>query len=171
MMSTRRLAILLTLGPLLAVPGMASAASGRLVIAPLNGPGLITATPGGGQARRICTQPALCGTPTAPSVSPNGEGIAFIDRHTGRPVIIAPDGTCLWCLGAGALASGPGAEVTFAANDAITVAGRRGTSVRVVSLTGTGTQSDASGTVTDADLSRDGTLAIARRGTISIRAA
>jgi hypothetical protein len=102
MITTRRLALLLALGFLLAAPAVSSTASGRLVIAPLHGPGLVTATSGEGQVHRICTQAALCGTPTAPSVSPDGEGIAFLDGQTGRPVIIDPDGTCLWCLGADA---------------------------------------------------------------------
>ena len=128
MITTRRLATLVALGLLMAVPAVASASSGRLVVVPRHGPGLVTVAPGGGHLRRICTDVSLCGRPSAypPSVAPDGEGIAYIDRRSHRPVIVAPGGTCLWCLEGKPLpAARPGSRVAFEGDDAIAAGSRQ----------------------------------------------
>jgi hypothetical protein len=89
-------AIVAVLAPsaLAAFPGT----NGLLVIAPAHGPGLQLIDAHGHGLRQICTDPGLCGSPVAPHFSPNGQQITFGDRTSGRPVIVATDGTCLWCL-------------------------------------------------------------------------
>jgi hypothetical protein len=169
MLRAQRLSLVVLLA-LLAAPAAASAAAtGRLAVAPVRGPGLVLAAPDGTAAVRICTHASLCGAPSAPRYSPNGQAIAFVDGHTGRPVIIAADGGCLWCLGSSRLAAGRGSDVAFVANDAITVAGRRNAGARLQSLIGAPARTEAQGTVAAADTFPNGALAIARNGWISVR--
>ena len=69
---------------------------GDLVV--VTGGGLELVAPGTGAARSICTSVVLCGHPAQPSFSPNGRAIAFVDATSHRPVVVAADGSCLWCL-------------------------------------------------------------------------
>ena len=84
---------------------------GDLVVA--TGAGLELVAPGTGAASSICTDVALCGHPAQPIVSPNGRAIAFVDTASGRPVVIAADGSCLWCLMGAPLTSLTGSEPAF----------------------------------------------------------
>jgi hypothetical protein len=154
---------------LLAVPAAASAASGRLAVTPVSGPGLITVAPSGGHTTRICTQVSLCGSPSSPAWSPNGEGLAFVDRDTGRPVIVAPDGTCLWCLGAGQLTSDHGRAVQFPTNDSVALFDAHDGGARGLSLTGGGTVTIRARAVRPGAVSVKGSRAVVRRRTIFIQ--
>ena len=66
--------------------------NGLLVAAPVHGPGLQLIDAHGHGLHTICTNRSLCGTPTAPHFSSDGQAIAFSNGKTGRPVIVATDG-------------------------------------------------------------------------------
>ena len=85
--------------------------NGDLVVG--TGAGLELVAPGTGAARSICTGVVLCGHPAQPSVSPNGRAIVFVDGTSHRPVVIASDGSCLWCLVGAPLTSVTGSEPSF----------------------------------------------------------
>jgi hypothetical protein len=166
MTHARRFALLIFLA-LLATPAAASAAGGHLVVAPVRGPGLVVAAPDGSHARTICSRTQLCGAPTRPSVAPDGQAIAFVDRHTGQPVIVAPDGSCLWCLGSGRLDSPHGRTAAFDGNAAIIVTGSK---MQKVSLGGGRTRGVSAGTVPAGATSPGGAVVVVRGGWISVRA-
>lgn len=84
---------------------------GDLVVA--TGTGLELVAPGTGAASSICTSVVLCGHPAQPSFSPNGQAIAFVDATSDRPVVVAADGSCLWCLLGARLTSLTGSEAAF----------------------------------------------------------
>ena len=86
---------------------------GDLVVA--TGGGLELVVPASGAARSICTSVVLCGHPAQPSFSPNGRAIAFVDAASHRPVVLAADGSCLWCLLGARLTTLIGSEPAFAA--------------------------------------------------------
>lgn len=86
--------------------------NGVLAVVPLHGNGLILATAAGAGARRICTDPALCGRPGVPRFAPDGQDIVF-DAGGGRPVVVAADGTCMWCLLGAPLSHGHAAWPAF----------------------------------------------------------
>ena len=95
---------------------------GDLVVA--TGGGLELVAPASGAVSPICTSVALCGQPAQPRFSPNGRAIAFVDRTSGRPVVVAADGSCLWCLVGARLTSLTGTEPAFTPGGAgVTVAG------------------------------------------------
>ena len=98
--------------------------------------GLELVVPGTGAARSICTSVVLCGHPAQPSFSPNGRAIAFVDAASDRPVVVAADGSCLWCLLGAPLTTVTGSEPAFThSGRGVTVAGD---GLWRVSLTGGG---------------------------------
>jgi len=57
-------------------------------------------------------------------VRASGVAIAFVDRTSERPVVIAADGSCLWCLLGTRLTALTGSDPVFTASgQAVTVAG------------------------------------------------
>jgi hypothetical protein len=135
---------------------------GDLVVA--TGNGLELVAPGTGAASSICTDVALCGHPAQPSVSPNGRAIAFVDTVSRRPVVIAGDGSCLWCLLGAPLTSLTGSEPAFTpGGQGVTVVGN---GLWSVSLTGGGAHRLVKGPVDSAVWSSRGLVAVVRRGWI-----
>src|ERR1039458_4715722 len=95
---------------------------GDLVVA--TGGGLELVAPATAAARSICSSVVLCGHPAQPSFSPNGRAIAFVDRSSHRPVVVAADGSCLWCLLGAPLRTVTGSEPAFTpGGQGVTVAG------------------------------------------------
>jgi hypothetical protein len=135
---------------------------GDLVVATAGGLELVS--PATGAASSICTSAVLCGQPTQPHFSPNGRAIAFVDTATHRPVVIAADGSCLWCLLGAPLTTLTGSEPAFVAGSrAVTLAGN---GLWSVSLTGGKTRRLVKGVVGDAVWSSRGLVALVRVGWI-----
>lgn len=133
---------------------------GDLVVA--SGGRLTLVSPATGSATAICTTVALCGDPARPSFSPNGQAIVFMDQASHRPVVVASDGSCLWCLVGTPLTTVTGRESAFVAGGrAVTVAGNR---LWHISLTAGGTRRLVRGVVADAVWSSRGLAAVVRRG-------
>lgn len=122
----------------------------------------------GAGAHRICTSERLCGHPATPRFSPNGRGIAFVDGQTGRLGVVAPDGTCLWCLVGKPLTTLRGRGPMFAGDGAVVLVARGGGRVRRVSLTGAKRAPTVAAHAADAVISSRGGLAIVRRGWIDV---
>ncbi len=159
------IAAVLAPSALAAFPGT----NGVLVIAPLHGPGLQLVDSHGHGLRTICTDRSLCGSPTAPHFSSDGQSVTFGNGKTGRPVIVATDGTCLWCLLGPALTTRRGNTPAFKANGQ-TLTFASGSSLFAVPLTG-GAQvalrtptPGATGPITGAVWSTTGALAFTRAG-------
>ena len=132
---------------------------GNLVVATDRGLELVV--PATGAARSICTSVDLCGRPEFPSFSANGQAIAFVDAASHRPVVVAADGSCLWCLLGAPLTTVTGSEPTFTPNgDGVTVAHN---GLWRVSLTGGGARRLFKGPVDGAVWSSRGLVALARR--------
>jgi hypothetical protein len=143
---------------------------GQLAVQPVTGGGIVLERPDGTHAARICTMRSLCGTPSAPSFAPDGQGLAFRDARTGQIEIVAPDGTCVWCLHGPRLAATPGMDPTFAGRTAV-IAVTRGGELSRMSLTGAKPRRVAAGgRVTAAVSSSTGGLAVVRGGWIYVRA-
>jgi hypothetical protein len=135
---------------------------GDLVVA--TGGGLELVAPATGAARPICTSVVLCGHPAQPRFSPNGRAIAFVDATSHRPVVVAADGSCLWCLVGAPLTTVSGNEPAFTpGGQGVTVA-RNG--VWSVSLTGGGARRLVTGPVGSAVWSSRGLVALVRGGWI-----
>jgi WD40-like Beta Propeller Repeat len=135
---------------------------GDLVVA--TGTGLELVAPGTGAATSICTSVILCGHPAQPSFSPNGQTIAFVDGTSHRPVVVAADGSCLWCLPGARLTSLTGSEAAFTpGGQGVTVAGN---GLRRISLSGGGARGLVKGRVDGAVWSSGGLVAMVRRGWI-----
>ena len=135
---------------------------GELVVA--TGSGVELVAPGTGAAKPICTDVVLCGHPAQPRVSPNGRAIAFVDRASGRAVVVAPDGSCLWCLLGAPLTRLVGSDPGFTpGGEAVTVA--RGGLWRI-SLAGGGARRLVKGLVNGAVWSSRGLVALVREGWI-----
>jgi dipeptidyl aminopeptidase/acylaminoacyl peptidase len=135
---------------------------GNLVVATASGLELVA--PGTGAARSVCASGVLCGHPAQPSFSPSGQAIAFVDTTSHRPVVVAADGSCLWCLLGTPLTSRTGSESAFTgAGLAVTVAG---SGLWAVGLTGGGARRHATGPVDDAVWSSRGLGAFVRGGWI-----
>ncbi len=134
--------------------------NGELVVATHNGVELVS--PSTGRVTPVCTSAVLCGRPVQPRFSPNGQAIAFIDSRTSRLVVVAPDGSCLWCLLGARLTSRTGSRPAFTSRGwAVTVAGK---GLSRVSLTTGGASQVARGRVGDAVWSSRGALAFVRDG-------
>jgi len=135
---------------------------GDLVVA--TGGGLVLVAPASGAASSICSEVLVCGHPAQPSFSPNGRAIAFVDAASHRPVVVAADGSCLWCLRGARLATLLGSEPAFTpGGHGVTVA-RNG--LWRVSLTGGGAQRLVRGPVDGAVWSSRGLVALVRGGWI-----
>jgi hypothetical protein len=132
---------------------------GELVVT--TGNGLELMAPATGAARSICADVALCGHPAQPTFSPNGQAIAFVDRNSGRPVVIAADGSCLWCLLGTRLTALTGSDPAFTASGQVTVV-RNG--LWSVSLTGGGARRVITGPVNAAVWSSRGLVGLVRAG-------
>jgi WD40 repeat protein len=159
------MAAVLAPSALAAFPGT----NGLLVIAPAHGGGLQLIDPHGHGLRQICTDPGLCGSPAAPHFSPNGQQITFGDRSSGRPVVVAADGTCLWCL------LGPRLNRLAGATPAYKPGGQSlsfssGPNLWTTTLSGGATTRTPTpgghGTITGAVWSQTGALAFVRAGSV-----
>jgi WD40-like Beta Propeller Repeat len=136
--------------------------NGDLVVA--TGAGLELVAPGTGAARSVCTSVVLCGHPTQPSFSPNGRAIAFVDETSHRPVVVAADGSCLWCLLGAPLTTRIGSGPAFTpGGEGVTAAGN---GLWRISLTGGGARQIVKGRVAGAVWSSRGLVALVRRGWI-----
>ncbi len=135
---------------------------GDLVVA--TGGGLELVGPATGVARSICPSVELCGRPAFPSFSANGRAIAFVDAASHRLVVVAADGSCLWCLLGAPLTSVTGSEPAFTpGGQGVTVAQN---GLWRVNLTGGGARRLLRGPVGAAVWSPRGLVAIVRRGWI-----
>ena len=134
--------------------GAFPARDGDLVVATANGLELVAS--GTGAASSICTDVVLCGHPAEPSVSPNGRAIAFVDTVSRRPVVIAADGSCLWCLMGEPLTTLTGSGPTFAPGGQEVTVTRNG--LWSVSLAGGGARRVLRGRVHGASGRRVGSL-------------
>ena len=144
---------------------------GELAVQPSSGGGIELVRPDGAGANRICAQATLCGRPVAPRFSPNGRGIVFQDATTGQVGIVAPDGTCLWCLIGRRLTGYRGSAAQFAADDAVTLVHRPNAALDRVRLAGGRAERVAAGRVSAAVSSAGGELAFVRGTEIDVRAA
>jgi hypothetical protein len=143
---------------------------GQLAVQPVTGGGIVLERPDGTHAARICMMRSLCGTPSAPSFSPNGRGLGFRDARTGQIEVVAPDGTCVWCLHGPKLGATPGIDPTFASRTTVIAVTSSGELSRM-SLTGAKPRRVAAGgRVTAAVSSSTGGLAVVRDGWIYVRA-
>jgi hypothetical protein len=135
---------------------------GDLVVA--TGAGLVLVAPSTGAARSICTSVVLCGHPAQPRFSPNGQAITFVDRTSGRPVVVGADGSCLWCLLGAPLTSRIGSEPAFTPGGQGVTVSRNG--LWRISLTGRGPLRLLKRPVNGAVWSSLGLVALVRRGWI-----
>jgi hypothetical protein len=133
---------------------------GDLVVA--TGAGLELVVPASGAARSMCSDVLVCGHPASPSFSANGRAIAFVDRTSHRPVVIAADGSCLWCLLGARLPGAGGSWPAFTASGQALTVGRTG--LWWVSLTGGGARRIVNGPVDTAVWSSGGLVALVRGG-------
>jgi hypothetical protein len=135
---------------------------GDLVVA--TGGGLELVVPASGAARSICASVVLCGHAAQPSFSPNGRAIAFVDAASHRPVVVAADGSCLWCLLGARLTTLIGSEPAFTAGGQGVTVARNG--LWRVSLSGGGARRLVKGPVDGAVWSSRGVVALVRGGWI-----
>jgi hypothetical protein len=144
---------------------------GDLVVASSGGLELVS--PATGAASSICTSVVLCGRPAQPHFSANGRAIAFVDTTSGRPVVIASDGSCLWCLLGTRLTALTGSELAFVAGSrVVTLAGNGLWSLSLTGIDDVGPPTSGagrirplvSGVVGDAVWSSRGLVAFVRRG-------
>ena len=135
---------------------------GDLVVA--TGGGLELLVPATGAARSICTSVDLCGHPALPSFSANGQAIAFVDAASHRPVVVAADGSCLWCLLGAPLTTLTGSQPAFTPGGQDVTFGQNG--LWGVSLTGGGTRRLFKGPVGGAAWSSRELVALVRQGWI-----
>ena len=135
---------------------------GDLVVA--TGGGIELVVPATGAASSICSDVLLCGHPAQPSFSPNGQAIAFVDTTSGRLVVVAADGSCLWCLLGAPLTTLAGSGPAFTPDgEGVTVA-RNG--LWSLGLTGGGARRLLKGPVDSAVWSSRGVVAVVRGGWI-----
>ena len=143
--------------------------NGLLVIAPAHGPGLQLIDAHGHGLRQICTDPGLCGSPAAPHFSPNGQQITFGDSKSKRPVIVATDGTCLWCLLGPRLSPLAGSTPAYKAGGQ-SLSFSSGANLWTTALSGGATSRTPTpggkGSVTSAVWSQTGALAFVRTGSL-----
>jgi hypothetical protein len=161
-------AILLLASPaaLAAFPGR----DGELAVQPLSGGGIELVHADGTGSRLICTARPLCGRPIQPRFSPTGRAIVFEDARSTHIGIVAPDGTCLWCLLGRPLTQGFGYDPAFASATAVTFTQETATSLSRASLTGGGTQRIAGAPAAAAVTSSRGELAAVKGRWIELRA-
>jgi WD40-like Beta Propeller Repeat len=131
---------------------------GELVVE--TGSGLELVSPATGAASPVCSDVLLCGHPAQPSFSPNGRAIAFVDTMSGRPVVVAADGSCLWCLLGVPLTDLIGSRPAFMPGGQRMTVARNG--LWSVSLTGGGAHRLLRGSVDGAVWSSHGAAAVVR---------
>lgn len=144
-----------------------SARNGILAVQPTRGAGIELVGEDGRHAHRICTSTELCGHPVAPRFAPDGRGLVFTDRSSGRVGVVAPDGTCLWCLATRPL-SARGSGAAFAGDRALTVVARGSRALERISLAGARTKVIVRGRVSAAESSPGRRLALERGGWIVV---
>jgi hypothetical protein len=146
--------------------------NGRLVVVPRHGQGLALVDPRSGVAQLICTDSTLCGKPGQARWSPDGQELAFVDAVSSRLVIVASDGTCMWCLLGAPLSTLQARSPAFTTSGtAVTfgVGGRRAQpGLWQLGLTGADGRLVVRGRVTDAVWSAKGRLALVRGGSVWI---
>ena len=144
--------------------------NGLLVAEPLNGRGQALIDPHNGVSMLACADPTVCGRPVQPRWSPNGLAIAFTDSASLRVGILAPDGSCLWCMLGAPLSRLHGSHAAFTADGrAVTFIGGKTRSSRSLWEVGLGARSARlllQGSFTDAVWSAQGRLAVVRAGSI-----
>ncbi len=153
----------------LAVTSSAQAAfpgrNGVLAVQPLGGAGLILIDAHGKHRQLVCTDETVCGRPATPRFSPDGREIAFADTRTHSPLVLATDGTCLWCLLGNRLTSLTGSTPAFTASGlALTLSAKSG--LWQTPLAPGATHEVASGKVSGAVWSSTGALAFASAGAV-----
>jgi hypothetical protein len=136
--------------------------NGDLVVQTVNGLELVN--PAAGVASPVCAAAVLCGHPTRPHFSANGQAIAFVDAATHRPVVVGSDGSCLWCLVGVPLTRLTGSESAFVRGGQSVTLARNG--LWSVSLTGRKPRRLVGGPVRDAVWSVRGLVALVRDGWI-----
>ncbi|HLJ03820.1 MAG TPA: hypothetical protein VKT31_10285 [Solirubrobacteraceae bacterium] len=164
-----RTALLAVLGALLLAAAPAGAAfpgtNGLLVLQPTRGVGLLLTDVHGRHMQSICTDRVLCGHPRSPRFAPDGRDIIFTDAANGRPVIVAADGTCMWCLLGPPLTKLAGMAAAFTGSGlTVSVAGRSGLSQ--IPLTSSKARVLRTGRIDDAVWSAHGALVFLTRGSI-----
>lgn len=147
--------------------------NGLLAVQPSTGGGLILVEPNGTGATRICEQQILCGIPAEPRWSPNGHAIAFVDAASSRVGVVAPDGTCLWCLLGPPLTTLRGTEPAFSSDgESLTVSGGRSGTPQGLWSVGLSSGAGANvitGAASDGVWSSTAELAIVRHGAVWVR--
>ena len=123
-------------------------ANGLLAIQPVSGGGLTLVNPDGTGEHTICTS-AVCGAPSDPAWSADGQELAFVDTNAANVRIVYPDGTCLNCAGlhfmgnAGSCCAPPPAVTTVAfAPTGLVGVGLRTGAVNTEGVDDTGGQAD-----------------------------
>ena len=142
-----------------------SGSNGVLVVQPRTGSGLLLVDDASGRAREVCTEALLCGRPTLPRWSPDGRSIVFVDRVSQRPVVLAEDGSCLWCLLGSPLTTLTGSGAGFGADGKAVILVRNG-GLWQVPLDGSADSRVVPGPVDDAVSSSVGTVAVVRSGAV-----
>jgi hypothetical protein len=166
-------AVGMALGTSPAAEGAFPGRNGLLAVQQSTGQGIVLVTPGGAVVRRVCDQPTLCGRAVEPRWSPNGLALAFRDVVSSRIGIVAPDGSCLWCLLGDPLTTLHGTQPTFVAGGrSLTVSGGiAGTRAGLwrIPLTGGSAATVLSGAASGAAWSSSGELAIVRHAAVWVR--
>lgn len=145
--------------------------NGELAVQPLRGGGIVLVQPGGGPPTRICADALLCGRPVVPRFSPNGRGIVFEDGNTQRVGIVAPNGTCLWCLLGRPLTTDRGSRPAFATDDTVSLVRRGSSALDLLPISGGKVRRFVAGRVSDGVSSSTGDLAVVRGAWIYVRPA
>ena len=140
--------------------------NGVLVVQPpASGSGLLLVNASSGSARTVCANALLCGQPGTPRWSPDGRSIVFVDAVSRRPVILAQDGSCAWCLLGSPLTTLTGGAAAFGADGtAVTLAGSGG--LWQTRLDGSSERRLVGRSVDDAVWSPVGMVALVRAGVI-----
>jgi WD40-like Beta Propeller Repeat len=141
---------------------------GQLAVQPTGGGGLLLVNPSTGTSDAVCTDAQLCGDPVDPRWSADGRALVFDDAASSRPVILASDGSCLWCLLGPPLANTRGGQPAFTGAGELTIATAHG--LWRIALDGSRAPARIlTGQVAEPAWSARGALAFVRGGAIWIR--
>jgi Tol biopolymer transport system component len=143
--------------------------NGDLAIQTVSGGGIELVQPDGAGGRRICTDRTLCGYPRRPRFSPNGRTIVFTDAASTAIEMVAPDGTCLWCLAGKPLTTGFGYAAAFASDGAVTFVQETADVLKQVRLATDTTRTILAPPISDAAWSATGAAALVRDGWLWLR--
>jgi hypothetical protein len=141
-----------------AAPG----SDGLLAVQPTAGPGVLLVNSHGGQQRRVCTDPSVCGSsPLKPRWSSDGQVIGFSSGPygSGGVRLIYPDGSCLDCQ---PISTGSPAFTTNSSLIAVVAAGR----LVEYGIDGIQKTVELKSGVSDAAWSSRGVLAVVRDGRV-----